>query len=993
MRKRSLSRLAMAVLLLPALAFAQGGAGSTGSIQGTIVDESGAVLPGTNVTATGPALQGAQTTTSNAQGIYRLLGLPAGTYKLTYELGGFGTVVREGVRIGIGFTADVNVKLSLKTMEEALTVTGESPTIDSTVTRVQTNFDENQLSSLPNARDMWSLLSTTPAVTLNRFDVGGSTAGTQTTYVAYGNGGQNRPLIEGMNTTEGTSAAGFYFDYGSFQEVIVGAAGNTAEMPSGGVLTNFIGKSGGNQFTGELYYEYENQDIQSTNVSADQLGRGFANIPRNVIQDLGLKRDQANTLLDYKNLNVSVGGPIVKDKLWFWGGYLRQENVVYQPPGGAAVLDGTEFLTKLENWTGKLTYQITPRDRVMAYLQYGTKFQPFRTDGALFNNTQNLTADSTLNQESPSWVGKVEYNRTFGDRGFLEIRAGEFGYNFGLVGNGNDPRREDTATFAVSGGGRDWELDRRRKQVHGAYTFYVDEALGGNHQLKVGGEVQHETGNTVWKSYYADNVVHVFNNGAASSVRLGLPVDSWNGLRNYGLFVNDSYTRRRLTVNVGLRYDRYRVFLPEQERPASRFSPQAATFAAVDSVKTFNHLAPRVGMVFDLQNNGKTLLKANYGRYYFNPGVRLADATNPNTSTQFTQYAWTDRNGDRLWQDGEQGAVQAQFGGTANVSIDPNLKNSYTDELSAWVERELGGQVGVRAGFVWKMDRDGYQLQNANRPISAFNVPITVVDPGPDGRAATTADNRNVTMSNLNPANLALPISNIVTNPPGFEADYKNIELTANKRFSNKWSLTASFLYTWVYEFGSSYFGSGAAGTATDANNLPSLFGSFTQGGQVGFPLTAADLDTHNEFTVWNAKFYGTWEPAWGVRFTPVFKIQQGYPAGRVFNATAASGAPGSAGVNYGTQPLHAEPIDAFRMETFKQLDLRTEKQFTLSGRLKLGILLDLYNVFNANTEINIRSTTGTLTISESGTTIPTFNTPVTILPPRILRISGRISF
>ena len=140
-------------------------------------------------------------------------------------------------------------------------------------------------------------------------------------------------------------------------------------------------------------------------------------------------------------------------------------------------------------------------------------------------------------------MGKVEYNASFGNRGFLELRAGEFGYNFGLVGNGADPRREDQTTLEVTGGGRDWQLDRRRKQLHGAYTFYVDQMVGGNHQFKVGGEVQHETGRTRWNSYYADNVVQLFNNGAAASVRLGLPVDSWNGLRNYGLFVNDSYRR------------------------------------------------------------------------------------------------------------------------------------------------------------------------------------------------------------------------------------------------------------------------------------------------------------------------------------------------------------------------------------------------------------------------------------------------------------------
>jgi hypothetical protein len=763
LKTRTLLFLLMGLAVAAGPAFAQGGAGSTGIIQGQVVDESAAVVPGVTVTATSPVLLVAQTTITNAEGIYRFPGLPAGTYKLTFEMPGFRTVNREGIRIGIGFTANVNPTLSVKQMQEEATVVGESPTIDTTATRVQTNFDKTQLDSLPNARDMWSLLAETPAVSLNRFDVGGSTAGTQTTYIAYGNGGQNRPLIEGINTTEGTSAAGFYFDYGSFDEVIIGAAANSAEMPSGGVLTNFIGKAGGNQFRGEVYYEYENKNIQGTNVSDDQLARGFANIPKNVIQQLGLKRNEANTLLDYKNLNASIGGPIVKDKIWFWAGYLRQQNVTYQPASGA-ILDGTEFLTKLVNYTGKLSYQMTPRDKFVAYLQYGTKFQPFRTD-AIVSGPQHLTQASTLNQESPSWVGKVEYNRTFGNRGFLEIRAGEFGYNFGLVGNSQEPRREDQTTLQVTGGGRDWQLNRRRKQVHGAYTFFVDSMFGGNHQFKIGGEVQHETGETIWRSYYADNVVQIFNNGPALAVRLGMPVDSWNGLRNYGLFVNDTYSLHRLTLNVGGRYDRYRVFLPEQERVASRFSPTAAHFDAVSNVKTFNHVAPRIGAIYDLSGDGKMVIKANFGRYYFNPGVNLADALNPNTSDQFTEYAWTDRNGDRLWQTGEEGAIRQQVGGTANVQLDPNLRNSRTDELSAWVERELGGQVAVRAGFVWKMDRDGYfRFNNFQRPYSAYNVPITVRDPGPDG-TASTGDDRIVNMLNLNAATLALPTANRILNP------------------------------------------------------------------------------------------------------------------------------------------------------------------------------------------------------------------------------------
>jgi hypothetical protein len=985
LKTRTLSFLLMGLAVAAGPAFAQGGAGSTGSIQGQVVDESAAVVPGVTVTATSPVLLVAQTTTSNAQGLYRFPGLPAGTYKLTFEMPGFRTVNRDGIRIGIGFTAMVNPTLSVKQMQEETTVTGESPTIDTTATRVQTNFDKSQLDSLPNARDMWSLLSETPAVSLNRFDVGGSTAGTQTSYIAYGNGGQNRPLIEGINTTEGTSAAGFYFDYGSFDEVIIGAAANSAEMPSGGVLTNFIGKAGGNQFRGEVYYEYENKNIQGTNVSDDQLARGYANIPRNVIRQLGLKRDEANTLLDYKNLNASVGGPIMKDKMWFWAGYLRQQNVTYQPASGA-ILDGTEFLTKLVNYTGKLSYQVTPRDKLIAYLQYGTKFQPFHTD-AVVNGPQHLTKDSTLNQESPSWVGKVEYNRTFGNRGFLEIRAGEFGYNFALVGNGSDPRREDTQTLLVTGGGRDWELDRRRKQVHGAYTFFVDNKLGGNHQFKVGGEIQHETGRTRWKSYYADNVVQAFNNGAALYVRLGLPVDSWNGLRNYGLFLNDTYSLHRLTLNVGARYDRYRVFLPEQDRPASRFSPQPAHFDVVSSVKVFNHVAPRIGAIYDLGGDGKTVLKANFGRFYFNPGVDLADVVNPNTSTQYTEYAWTDRSGDRLWQPGEEGAIRTQVGGIANVELDPNLRNSRTDELSAWVERELGAEVAVRAGFVWKMDRDGYfRFNNFQRPYSAYDVPITVRDPGPDG-TANTGDDRTVSMLNLTPAVLALSAVNRIFNPDGYEANYKNVEIGLNKRFGRKWGMVGSFLYTWTDEFTAQYLGGGLFANGSTATNA-SLFGGF---GSSGFPLSPND-DMKSKFTTWGFKVHGTWEPAWGLRFTPIYRMQQGYPYGRVFTVGPTSGVNGP-GVNYGTQNLRAEPLTSHRQDTVKQLDFRAEKKFKVTGHARLAVIFDVYNVFNANPELNIRHTTGRLTIGETGDNIPTFNTPVTILPPRIARISARFDW
>src|SRR5687768_3134298 len=325
--------LAAVMLLGAAPAFAQGGgASSTGSISGEVKDTQGGVLPGVTVTATSPAQIGVLTAVTNEAGIYRFPSVPPGEYKLAFELAGFQNLTRDGIRITLGFNAQVNVQLGVASVQETITVSGQSPVIDTSATRMQTNYDQQMLASIPNARDMWSLLATTPSVTLNRIDVGGATAGTQTTYFAYGYSGQNRPLIEGINTTEGTSAAGFYLDYGSFEEVFIGAAGNSAEMPNPGVLTQFVGKSGSNQLGLDVYYDYENEDIQSSNLDPDQVRPA----PGATI------RPDGNRLASYKNFNLGVGGPIVKDKVWGHFAYLNQQNSVAAPPSGV-IQDGTPF--------------------------------------------------------------------------------------------------------------------------------------------------------------------------------------------------------------------------------------------------------------------------------------------------------------------------------------------------------------------------------------------------------------------------------------------------------------------------------------------------------------------------------------------------------------------------------------------------------------------------------------------------------------------------
>ena len=270
MRRIVLGALAVVAVLAawPASAFAQGGgASSTGTIQGRVADSSGAVLPGVTVTATSPSMIGAQTQVTNENGSYRFPAVPPGVYAVSFEIPGFTGVKREGIEVSLGFTANVNAELKVATLQETVTVTGESPVIDTTATRVQQNFKLEQLNSIPNGRDMWALLAATPGVVMSRIDVGGNRAGTQTGYTAYGLNGQVRTSVEGINTTEGTGGAGFYYDYGSFEEVFMGVAGQGAEAATPGVQSNFLGKSGSNRFAGEFYVDGYTNGFQGSNLS------------------------------------------------------------------------------------------------------------------------------------------------------------------------------------------------------------------------------------------------------------------------------------------------------------------------------------------------------------------------------------------------------------------------------------------------------------------------------------------------------------------------------------------------------------------------------------------------------------------------------------------------------------------------------------------------------------------------------------------------------
>src|SRR5712671_6149817 len=358
---------------------------TTGAINGKITDTSAAVMPGVTVSITSPSMQGTRTDVTGPDGVYRFSAIPPGDYTVKYELAGFETIIRTGLRVGLGFTATVNIELKVASLTESVTVSGQSPVVDVATTKTSTNFDSQQLASLPNARDFWSILAAAPAIQMQRIDVGGSAMGTQTGYSTYDTkSDQHRPMVEGIVNTEGTNAAGFYYDYGSVEEVSVTTGANAAEMPWPGIISQFVSKSGGNAYHGRIYTDYESPSVQASNIDDAQMALGLKG-------SASLPATELNRMHRYYDLNGDLGGFIKKDTLW-WYGSLRQQNIQSVLPNFPV----KPFETGLKNISAKATYSLNANNKLIGYGMWGQKYQPNRLDTYLISATAAIhnSADS-----------------------------------------------------------------------------------------------------------------------------------------------------------------------------------------------------------------------------------------------------------------------------------------------------------------------------------------------------------------------------------------------------------------------------------------------------------------------------------------------------------------------------------------------------------------------------------------------------------------------
>jgi hypothetical protein len=945
-----------------------------GRIIGTVTDDTGAVLPGVTVTATSPALIQPMTQVTGPDGVYRFIALPAGVYELTFELAGFQTLKRSGIRVVINQTLTVNAELKVAALEETVTVTGESPVVDTSTTTVATNFTKELLTEIPNARDIWAAMAQAPGFHMTGYDVGGSHTGTQTGYITYGVPQQNMTFIEGINTTEGTNANAGYFDFGSFEEFQLGGAGNMAEQPVPGALLNITVKSGGDRVSGMWYSDWEGDATISDNVP-DYLKTPFNRDKRGFFTRTQVER--GNPIDRQYDLNGNIGGPLWKGRAWFFYSYRLNDQFKR--------IIGFEELarSKLSNkYTLKGTFQLTRNNQLIGYLNKREKLQEKRDLGP------NVPLSASYYQSSRNYPWKWEWTSVLSSRAFLDVLAGNW-YNFfplrPQTEAGNFPKerfvpgRIELTTGAYwDGGARDYYQDQKRykPQLHVSLAYF-QEGWRGSHDFKFGFQAWRDR-----RKLFNDQPFEIFyrdRNGLPSEVDLyNTPVEGINDVNVRAAYVNDVWKlTSRVTLNLGLRLDRYTDGWPEQSHkpnglpvlasatdPLIRdfFAPKTITAKVVSRTTT---LAPRAGFAYDLRGDGRSVVKGFYGRFYFNSADIIADNENPVGLAQL-RFRFNDLNGNRLLDGPEElGAFITTVGGAGFVTVDPNLKRPYGEELSGHFEQELRQALSVRASYVYKNLRNEWAEVDVAR-VGVQTVPVRLIDRGPDGILGN-ADDREVTLYDVP---RGTPSRRIFTNPqdPRYDSDYHTVEVALNRRFRDRWMLLTSFEHSWLNQFHGNTSTTSVLGAAGNTKAY-----SWNRNLRYGRETS----------TIWNYKLIGRYVLPYDVGVSGSYKLQSGRQWGRAVNFSLPV---------LGSQTVRVEPVTANRAPNVHIVDVRFDKSFRIPGTYggRLTAMVDIFNLFNANPPIVFRTLTGN---AAPGQPFGNFQEVIALLDPRIVRFGVRYEF
>jgi len=941
---------------------------SSGTIEGTVKDESNGVLPGVTITVTSPQLQvGQLVQVSDTAGSYKFVDLPAGTYRLKAELPGFSTSVRDDLRLTVGFNARVDLTLKLGAMEESVTVSGQSPVVDVTSTTASVAFTKEVLDTIPRGRDLQNVFAMAPGVTQAVADVGGSTMAQRQNLSSYGVLSQPKLQVEGMNITMGADQnTAIYFNDSTLEEVQIRSSGNDAEVSVPGISMVAIMKSGGNTFHGTYQASTESPKFQADNLNDALRAQGLT---------------ATSPLKNFYDLSADLGGRIVRDKLWFYGAYGKQakkEGVLGfaagpGPDGKYLTADDplANAETSLSQMSAKLSYQLTKNNRVVYAWQRGTKAQPQ-------NNAGRFTPlESTRDYTNPTAIQKIELQSMINPRVLVNAVGGYSGYVTDYdaarsYARADAPPRQDLATTLNTGSAPlHQNKTRDRIQTDDSISFFPERSFAGKHEFKTGISIYLDKSSDGYSNNLACNcVLYTDTIGGApntpSQIRIyNTPVVPADHDNTYAVYVKDSWRpTSRITLNLGIRWERQHSFLPAQSFGGARDWATvfpAGSFPQIE-VQKLTRAVPRTGMAWDV--GGKSVVKATFGLYNYLLGDTYADAFNRN-ATANAVFNWHDLNGDKLYQPGEvnldlNGSDFKSITAASNQILNPNLKSPDIWETTASFERELAANMGLRLMYVNKRVSGSIVNSlnqtvsiNSLRPYSAWSVPITRRDPGPDGTLGTGDDAGKVTLADYSVAFRGAAFVNAQTVNATNTDRYHSVEATLTKRFSSRWTGQVSYFAVKNHRWLSSVF-----------NSPNDQF----------FPL--------DETWSWAGNVTGSYRMPGDVTISGFLQSKNGVTGQRTYIFRQVDPDGGLAIAQNGNTTIRLEPYGSQRLSAQNILNLRGSKDFSFGGSRRIDVDVDVFNVLNAATPTSANFQSG-----------PSFGYVTNVIPARIARLGVRFRF